>query len=85
MKIIYSAKFERSFKKLPVSLVEKVIERTTLFEKNHFNPCLDTHKLHGKLKNQWSFSIDKKYRILFEFDNSDVIFLDIGDHEIYQQ
>jgi mRNA-degrading endonuclease YafQ of YafQ-DinJ toxin-antitoxin module len=84
MKIIYSAKFERSFKKLPVFLVEKVIERTILFKKNRFDLCLDTHKLHGKLKNQWSFSIDKKYRILFEFDNSDVIFLDVGDHEIYK-
>lgn len=84
MKIIYSPKFERSFKKLSIFLVEKVIERTLIFNKDPFDSRLDTHKLHGKLKNQWSFSIDKKYRILFEFDNSDVIFIDIDDHDLYK-
>lgn len=84
MKIIYSPKFERSFKKLSIFLVEKVIERTLIFNKDPFDSRLDIHKLHGKLKNQWSFSIDKKYRILFEFDNSDVIFIDIDDHDLYK-
>ncbi|MBU4223999.1 type II toxin-antitoxin system RelE/ParE family toxin [Patescibacteria group bacterium] len=84
MKIVHTPKFERTFKKLPVSLAEKIIERTLMFEKNPFDSRLETHKLHGKLKEQWSFSIDKKYRILFEFDNSDVVFLDVGDHNLYK-
>ncbi|MBU2109682.1 type II toxin-antitoxin system mRNA interferase toxin, RelE/StbE family [Patescibacteria group bacterium] len=84
MKIAHSMRFERAFKKLPISLAEKVIERTLMFEKDPFDPRLDTHKLHGKLKNQWSFSIDKKYRILFEFNKADIVFLDIGDHDLYK-
>lgn len=84
MKVIHSSKFERSLKKLPRALVERVVERALIFEQDQFDPRLDTHKLRGKLKGKWSFSIDKKYRILFEFDNSDVIFLDVGDHEIYR-
>ncbi|NOY35500.1 MAG: type II toxin-antitoxin system mRNA interferase toxin, RelE/StbE family [bacterium] len=84
MKIVHSPKFERAIKKLTASLVEKVIERTLLFEKDAFDPRLDTHKLHGKLKNQWSFSVDRKYRILFEFDGSDVVFLDVDDHDLYR-
>ncbi len=55
-----------------------------MFRKNKFDPRLETHKLHGKLKDLWSFSVGNKYRIVFEFDNSDVIFLDIGDHDLYK-
>lgn len=84
MKIIYSPKFERSFKKLSIFLAEKVIERTLIFNKDPFDPRLDTHKLHGKLKNQWSFSVDKKCRILLEFDKTDAVFLDVGDHDLYK-
>ncbi|PIS39352.1 MAG: type II toxin-antitoxin system mRNA interferase toxin, RelE/StbE family [Candidatus Nealsonbacteria bacterium CG08_land_8_20_14_0_20_38_20] len=84
MKIFYHPRFKRAYKKLSAELKSKAEIKEKLFRDNHFQPSLDTHKLHGKLKNQWSFSIDKKYRILFEFDNSDVIFLDVGDHEIYK-
>lgn len=86
MKIIYSSKFQHVLKKQPLTLVEKVIEQAVLFEKNHFDPRLHTHKLHGKLKNLWSFSIDEKYRILFQFEKSknEVIFLDVGDHDLYK-
>lgn len=84
MKVITSSKFERSIKKLDVSLIEKVVERTLLFKKDPFDPCLKTHKLHGKLKDKWSFSLDNTYRILFEFDGDEVIFLDIGDHDLYK-
>lgn len=69
---------------MPLKVKRKAEVREKLFRESPFHPSLDTHKLHGKLKNQWSFSIDKKFRILFEFDNSDVIFLNAGDHEIYR-
>ena len=61
----------------------KAEERMQLFRNNPFDSRLDTHKLHGRLKDQRSFSIDDKNRILFEFEGDDVIFLDIGDHSIY--
>lgn len=84
MKIFNSPKFERSFRKLVTALAEKVTERILLFEKNSFDPRLETHKLHGKLKDKWSFSIDKRCRVLFEFDNSDVVLLDVDDHDLYK-
>ena len=55
-----------------------------IFRENIFSSSLKVHKLKGKLKNQWSFSIDNQYRLLFEFDDNDVIFLDIGTHKIYK-
>lgn len=84
MKIFYHPRFKKSYKKLSAELKSKAEIKEKLFRNNPFHPVLDTHKLHGRLKNQWSFSIDKKYRLLFEFHNSDIIFLDIGDHEIYK-
>ena len=86
MKIIYSVKFQHALKKFPLALVEKVIERTILFEKNIFDSRLNTHKLHGKLKNLWSFSVNEKYRVLFQFgkNKKEVILLDVGDHGLYK-
>mgnify|MGYP001610202187 CR=1 FL=1 len=84
MIIFYHPRFKRAYKKLSAELKSKAETKEKLFRVNPFHPSLDTHKLHGKLKNQWSFSVDIKYRILFEFDGQDVIFLDIGDHEIYR-
>lgn len=84
MDILYSSRFERSFKKLPKNLIEKTIKQIKLFEKNQSDSRLDVHKLHGKLKNQWSFSVNRKNRILFEYDGEDIILLDIGDHNLYR-
>ena len=84
MKIFYHPRFKKAYKKLSAELKSKAEIKENFFRNNSFHSSLNTHKLRGKLKNQWSFSIDKKYRILFEFDNSDVIFLDVGDHEIYK-
>ena len=86
IKIIrYSSKFERSYKKLP--LEEKLIaeEREQVFRKDSFDSKLKTHKLKGKLRNRWSFSLTYSQRVLFSFYKDDeIIFYDIGDHRIYQ-
>ena len=83
MKILFSARFKRHYKKLSSEVKLKAEQREVIFRADPFNSQLNTHKLHGILKNQWSFSIDSRYRVLFEFDDSDVIFLDIGDHDLY--
>ena len=83
--IYYHPQFSKSFCRLPKNIQEKAKEKVRIFRKTPFSSSLDTHKLHGKLKNQWSFRIKGQYRILFIFDNEDVIFLDIGSHDIYQK
>lgn len=85
MHILYTPRFQNAYKKLPIAIKNKAEKAETLFRRDTFDSRLKTHKLHGKLKNQWSFSVDRRIRILFEFINkSIVIFLDIGDHDIYQ-
>jgi addiction module RelE/StbE family toxin len=83
MTIYYHPRFKRSYKKLSFNIQKKAEIRERIFRKDPHDLRLDAHKLHGRLKDQWSFSVDKRYRILFEFHRSDIIFLDIGDHDIY--
>ncbi|MFN4213032.1 MAG: type II toxin-antitoxin system YafQ family toxin [Microgenomates group bacterium] len=55
-----------------------------IFRKNPFAPQLKTHRLEGKLKDFWSFSIDYHYVILFEFINKNIVwFHSVGTHDIY--
>ncbi|PIX88075.1 MAG: type II toxin-antitoxin system mRNA interferase toxin, RelE/StbE family [Candidatus Nealsonbacteria bacterium CG_4_10_14_3_um_filter_36_16] len=82
--IYYHPQFRKSFLRLPKDIQSKAKEKVKIFKENPFYPSLKTHKLHGKLKEQWSFLVKGQYRILFIFDNSDVTFLDIGPHDIYK-
>ena len=85
MRIIYTSKFRREYKKLPDKVKSIAEEREPVFRANPFHPSLDTHKLHGRLKEFWSFSVGYKYRIIFEFnDKQTVYFHSTGDHDIYQ-
>jgi mRNA-degrading endonuclease YafQ of YafQ-DinJ toxin-antitoxin module len=60
-------------------------EKELIFRKNPFDPMLNTHKLHGRLKEYWVFSINDKYRIVFEFADKEIAwFHSVGDHSIYQ-
>lgn len=82
--IYYHPQFRRSFLNLPVD-IQKVAEvKIALFRDNPFSSTLKTHKLHGKLKNHWSFVVKGQYRVVFIFERIDVIFLDIGPHDIYK-
>ena len=85
MRIYYSSKFEREYKKLPKEIKKLAEEKEVIFRKNYFDPKLNTHKLHGHLKEYWVFSVNDKYRIIFEFAEKNIIwFHSIGDHSVYQ-
>lgn len=85
MKILYLPKFEREYKKLPKEIRELAKEKEIIFRKNPFDPKLKTHKLHGPFNNFWSFHIDRKYRLIFDFANkSTVRFYSVGSHDIYE-
>lgn len=85
MQIYYSTKFEREYKRLPDSIKKLAEEKENTFRKNPFDPKLNTHKLGGRFKGHWTFWLDQKYRIIFEFAEKDVIwFHSTGDHSIYR-
>ena len=89
MRIVYSSKFGREYKKLPDKIKKLAEEREKIFCRDPFGPRLKTRKLSGKfkgkLRNYWSFSISYKYRIIFRFvDKNTVRFYLIGTHRIYR-
>jgi addiction module RelE/StbE family toxin len=85
MKIIYSTKFAKEYKRLPLKVKKLAEKKETIFRKDPFEPNLKTHKLTGKLKEYYSFSIDYQYRIIFEFAEKDIIWFHlVGTHEIYK-
>lgn len=85
MTIYYSSKFAKEYKKLPLKVKLLAEKREKIFRTDPFDPQLKTHKLTGKLKEYYSFSIDYQYRIIFEFaDKNTIWFHSIGTHEIYK-
>lgn len=84
MKIYYSTKFAKQYKRLPRKVKLLAEKKEKIFRKDPFDPLLKTHKLTGKLKDYHAFSIDYQYRIIFEFAKKDTIwFHSVGTHEIY--
>ena len=85
MRIIHSPTFKRSYKKLPQSVKLVAEKKETIFRNNLFDESLKTHKLHGRLRDFWPFSINNDYRIIFELiDDSTAHFHTVGKHDVYK-
>jgi addiction module RelE/StbE family toxin len=86
MILYYHPRFRRNYKKLDPQIQAAANKQVSVFRVNPFDVRLDTHRLHGKLKGQWSFSVDKRYRIVFEFwdkKRDEVVLIDIGNHNLF--
>lgn len=88
IKVIYTASFIRELKRVgqrDKQLYEEVLEKMEFFKDRKNHKRLRVHKLHGRLANYLSFSINYRFRIVFEFKAKNTCVLhDIGDHEIYR-
>jgi addiction module RelE/StbE family toxin len=89
MEVSFSDSFRKVFKKR-VKSTEIGTEfwiRIELFVDDPFDARLKTHKLSGKLKDLWSFSIEYDLRVVFYFTKEKpkrAVFVDIGTHdEVY--
>ncbi len=84
-RIEYSNKFLKALTRLPKRIISKAKEKEIIFKENVFDPRLKTHKLSGKDKKCWAFSITDSCRIKFIFlPNREILFLEIGLHDIYK-
>jgi len=90
MEVSFSEQFKKTFKKkvikneLSKMEFQQVLE---LFISDPFDAKLKTHKLSGKLKGLWSFSVEFDIRVVFYFTKDHppkAVFIDIGSHdEVY--
>ena len=83
---IYPAsRFVKSYRKLPEKIRTVAKEREKIFINDPLDKRLKTHKLKGRLKSYWSYSINYQYRIMFRFvDKDTVIYYDVGTHDVYK-
>ena len=88
IKLIFTPSFMREAKRLPKSdkdLGGEIAEKIELFRNRDNHTKLKVHKLHGPLVSFWSFSVNYKYRIIFEsLNKNEAILHDIGDHDVYK-
>jgi len=87
--IVFDKSFEKKFEdykdRLDGKRLGRLRDKIEIFRKNAFDARLHTHKLGGKLKDYWVFSITSSDRIMFRFLTANkVFFIDIGDHKIYE-
>ena len=84
LKVYYKPTFVRQLNKLPLRLQDEVFVKIELFKdlKNH--KALNVHKLKGRMKGFYGFSVDFRNRVIFEYVTDDeVALLAVGDHDIY--
>lgn len=85
MEVSYTPTFVKQFKNLEQDLQEEILEKIELFKDRGNHKSLKTHKLKGRLSGRFSFSVNYKVRIIFSYlSKKEVVFLAIGDHNIYK-
>jgi addiction module RelE/StbE family toxin len=87
-KLIWDLAFKRKYKKLIKQIPEiksLFLSQIEILVENPMDKRLKSHKLSGKLKGYWAFSINYTYRVIFRFtDDNEILLIDFGTHdEVY--
>jgi len=87
MKLIFSKRFKKEYKKLSARDQKRVGVRLSIFTADLSNPQLNNHKLHGRDKAYWSINISGDLRAVFEeIDPQTYFFIKLGTHsQLYKQ
>lgn len=86
MEVYFKPTFVRQFKILEEGLQEEVVEKIELFKKTKHHKLLKVHKLKGRLKKYYGFSVNYKTRIIFQYlSDNKVVLLAVGDHAVYKK
>ena len=86
IEILYKPSFIRQYKKLSKPLQQEVKEKIQLFQENPNHSFLKVHKLKGRLKGYFSFSVNYADRIVFYYEKENTVtLLAVGNHDIYKE
>ena len=73
--------FDKSFKKLPVDVKKKFIQRKEIFVKDPLHRLLNNHPLAGEWQGYRSINVTGDYRAVYsQMDKDTVLFVEIGTH-----
>jgi len=85
--VFFKPKFIRQFNTLETGLQDEVLQKIELFKNPRHHATLRVHKLHGPLKEFFSFSVDYRTRIVFAYEDrqkTTAALLAVGNHDVYQ-
>ncbi len=81
MRVVYSKKFAKQYKKLPKKLQRQTKVRISLWQENQKNSLLRQRRLAGELAHLYSINITGDIRVLYEVIGNEIyIFQLIGSH-----
>ena len=82
MKIKFTSKFKKQYRKAPKKVRKAFERRLDLFIKDKRHPLLSNHSLSGKLRGYRSINVSGDWRALFkEFKNGELLFFEfLGKH-----
>ena len=82
--ISYTPSFLKQAKSLENGVYQDLKKKIKLFKNPQNHKVLKVHKLHGRLGGCYAFSITHSMRVIFEYTTkSEVLFHDVGGHDIY--
>lgn len=84
MEVLFTARFLRSYNKLPLAVQDDVVHAVEEFRQKENHGVLKLHKLHGKMKKYHAFSANFSYRIIIKIEKNTAYCMDVGDHSIYE-
>ena len=87
MKIEFDVKVKRKLKKISqkdVKLYGAFLNKISLLRNNPAEKSLRLHKLSGRRRDAWSFSVTYSVRAVFIYVKGGILIIDIGSHnELY--
>lgn len=82
--VSFKASFLRKMNRIDEDLCVEATEKIEFLKDIRNHRLLKVHKLHGPLAGAYSFSVNYKTRIVFEYvSKTEVALLSIGDHDVY--
>ena len=84
IQVSFKPSFIKQMNKLEYDLVEETLYKIDILKNSNNLTSLKIHKLHGRMKDKWSFSVNYKIRIVFKYESKkEIVLLAIGDHDLY--
>ncbi len=88
IRIFLSKKLTKELKKIEKKnpkLLDEILEKIEKFKDPKNHKILKVHKLHGKMNKRYGFWINYKDRVIFKYQEKNIInLLTFGDHSIYE-
>ena len=80
MKVVFSEKLEKQFKRLPKQTKRKATRQFLALSQNLRHPSIRTKKLQG-YSDLWEGRIDRFYRFIFIIEKNTITIVRIGPHD----